>query len=103
MPEDTFEHIIEKYVEMNVCHPFMDGNGRSTHIWLDMIQKHSLGKVVNWQYVDKDQYLSAVECSPINGLELHYLLSQKLTSDTNNREVIFKGIEQRYYYEGYEK
>lgn len=103
MPEDTFEHIIEKYVEMNVCHPFMEGNGRSTRIWLDMIQKHSLGKVVNWQYADKDQYLSAVERSPINGLELRYLLSQKLTSDTNNREVIFKGIEQSYYYEGYEK
>lgn len=103
MPEDTFEHIIEKYVEMNVCYPFMEGNGRSTRIWLDMIQKHSLGKVVNWQYVDKDQYLSAVERSPINGLELRYLLSQKLTSDTNNREVIFKGIEQSYYYEGYEK
>ena len=103
MPEDTFEHNIEKYDEMNVCHPFMEGNGRSTRIWLDMIQKHSLGKVVNWQYVYKNQYLSAVERSPINGLELRYLLSQKLTSDTNNREVIFKGIEQSYYYEGYEK
>lgn len=102
MPEDTFEHIIEKYVEMNVCHPFMDGNGRSTRIWLDMIQKRSLGKVVNWQYVDKDQYLSAMERSPINDLELRYLLSQNLTSDTESREVIFKGIEQSYYYEGYE-
>ena len=103
MPEDTFEHIIEKYVEMNVCHPFMEGNGRSTRIWLDMILKRSLGKVVNWQYVDKDQYLSAMERSPINDLELRYLLSQNLTSDTDNREVIFKGIEQSYYYEGYEK
>ena len=103
MPEDTFEHIIEKYVEMNVCHPFMEGNGRSTRIWLDMILKRSLGKVVNWQYVDKDQYLSAMERSPINDLELRYLLSQNLTSDTENREVIFKGIEQSYYYEGYEK
>lgn len=103
MPEDTFEHIIEKYVEMNVCHPFMEGNGRSTRIWLDMILKRSLGKVVNWQYVDKDQYLSAMERSPINDLELRYLLSQNLTSDTDSREVIFKGIEQSYYYEGYEK
>ena len=74
MPEDTFEHIIEKYVEMNVCHPFMEGNGRSTRIWLDMMLKRSLGKVVNWQYVDKDQYLSAMERSPINDLELRYLL-----------------------------
>ena len=103
MPEDTFEHIIEKYVEMNVCHPFMEGNGRSTRIWLDMMLKRSLGKVVNWQYVDKDQYLSAMERSPINDLELRFLLSQNLTSDTENREVIFKGIEQSYYYEGYEK
>ena len=103
MPEDTFEHIIEKYVEMNVCHPFMEGNGRSTRIWLDMMLKRSLGKVVNWQYVDKDQYLSAMERSPINDLELRYLLSQNLTSDTENCEVIFKGIEQSYYYEGYEK
>lgn len=103
MPEDTFEHIIEKYVEMNVCHPFMEGNGRSTRIWLDMMLKRSLGKVVNWQYVDKDQYLSAMERSPINNLELRYLLCQNLTSDTDNRDVIFKGIEQSYYYEGYEK
>ena len=103
MPEDTFEHIIEKYVEMNVCHPFMEGNGRSTRIWLDMMLKRALGKVVNWQYVDKDQYLSAMERSPINDLELRYLLSQNLTSDTENREVIFKRIEQSYYYEGKKK
>jgi len=103
MPEDTFEHIIEKYVEMNVCHPFMEGNGRSARIWLDMMLKRSLGKVVDWRYVDKDQYLSAMERSPINDLEIRYLLSQNLTSDTENREVIFKGIEQSYYYEGYEK
>ena len=102
MPEDTFEHIIEKYVEMNVCHPFMEGNGRSTRIWLDMMLKRALGKVVNWQYVDKDQYLSAMERSPINDLELRHLLSQNLTSDTDNREIIFKGIKQSYYYEGYE-
>ena len=103
MPEDSFEHIIEKYVEMNVCHPFMEGNGRATRIWLDMMLKRALGKVVNWQYVDKDQYLSAMERSPINDLELRFLLSQNLTSDIETREVIFKGIEQSYYYEGYEK
>lgn len=103
MPEDTFEHIIEKYVEMNVCHPFMEGNGRATRIWLDMMLKRSLGKVVNWQYVDKDQYLQAMERSPINDLEIRYLLSQNLTSDTEDREVIIKGIEQSYWYEGYEK
>lgn len=103
MPEDTFEHIIEKYVEMNVCHPFLEGNGRSARIWLDMMLKRSLGKVVNWQFVDKDQYLSAMERSPINNLEIRYLLGQNLTSDTENREIIFKGIEQSYYYEGYEK
>ncbi len=103
MPEDTFEHIIEKYVEMNVCHPFMEGNGRSTRIWLDMMLKRSLGKVVNWQNVDKGQYLSAMERSPINDLELRFLLAQNLTSYTDDREVIFKGIEQSYYYEGYEK
>lgn len=103
MPEDSFEHIIEKYVEMNVCHPFMEGNGRATRIWLDMMLKRTLGKVVNWQFVDKDQYLSAMERSPINDLEIRFLLSQNLTADTENREVIIKGIEQSYYYEGYEK
>lgn len=103
LPEDTFEHIIEKYVEMNVCHPFVEGNGRSTRIWLDMMLKRSLGKVVNWQYVDKDRYLSTMERSPINDLELRYLLSQNLTSDIENHEVMFNGIEQSYYYEGYEK
>lgn len=103
MPEDTFEHIIEKYVEMNVCHPFMEGNGRATRIWLDRMLKRTLGKVVNWQNVDKTQYLSAMERSPINDLEIRFLLSQHLTADTESREVIFKGIEQSYYYEGYEK
>lgn len=103
MPEETFEHIIEKYVEMNVCHPFLEGNGRSTRIWLDMMLKRSLGKVVDWQHIDKDDYLQAMERSPINDLEIRYLLSQHLTSDIDNREVIMKGIEQSYYYEGYEK
>lgn len=103
MPEDTYERIIEKYVEMNVCHPFMEGNGRATRIWLDMMLKRTLGKVVNWQYVDKDQYLSAMERSPINDLEIRFLLGEHLTAETESREVIFKGIEQSYYYEGYGK
>ena len=81
----------------------MEGNGRATRIWLDMMLKRALGKVVNWQFVDKDQYLSSMERSPINDLEIRFLLSQNLTEDTENREVIIKGIEQSYYYEGYEK
>ena len=103
MPENTFEEIIAKYVEMNIAHPFMEGNGRATRIWLDMILKKNLGKVVNWQNVDKDLYLQAMERSPVNDLELRFLLKENLTSDVDNREVIFKGIEQSYYYEGYEK
>ena len=103
MPESTYEEIIAKYVEMNVAHPFMEGNGRSTRIWSDMILKKNLGKVVNWQNVDKDLYLQAMERSPVNDLELRFLLKENLTSDVDNREVIFKGIEQSYYYEGYEK
>lgn len=103
MPENTFEQIIEKYVEMNIAHPFMEGNGRSTRIWLDMMLKKNLGKVVNWQNVDKTLYLQAMERSPINDLEIRFLLQMNLTDDVNNREMIFKGIEQSYYYEGYEK
>ena len=102
MPEDTFEDIIKKYVEMNVAHPFMEGNGRSTRIWLDMILKKNLKKVVDWQKVDKDLYLQAMERSPINDLELRFLLQAALTDKINDREIIFKGIEQSYYYEGYE-
>ena len=102
MPEDTFEDIIKKYVEMNVAHPFMEGNGRSTRIWLDMILKKNLKKVVDWQKVDKDLYLQAMERSPINDLELRFLLQATLTDKINDREIIFKGIEQSYYYEGYE-
>ena len=98
-----FAEIIAKYVEMNIAHPFMEGNGRATRIWLDMILKKNLGKVVNWQNVDKDLYLQAMERSPINDLELRFLLKENLTSDVDNRDVIFKGIEQSYYYEGYEK
>ena len=101
MPENTLEEIIAKYVEMNIAHPFMEGNGRATRIWLDMILKKNLGKVVNWQTVDKDLYLQAMERSPINDLELRVLLQPALTDKVNDREVIFKGIEQSYYYEGY--
>ena len=103
MPESTFEEIIAKYVEMNIAHPFMEGNGRATRIWLDMILKKNLGKVVDWQTVDKDLYLQAMERSPINDLELRVLLQPALTDKVNDREVIFKGIEQSYYYEGYSK
>lgn len=103
MPDTTFEEIIAKYVEMNIAHPFMEGNGRSARIWLDMILKNRLGKVVNWQTVDKDLYLQAMERSPINDLELRFLLQPALTDRIDDREVIFKGIEQSYYYEGYSR
>ncbi len=103
MPESTFEEIIAKYVEMNIAHPFMEGNGRATRIWLDMMLKKNLGKVVDWQTVNKDLYLQAMERSPINDLELRVLLQPALTDKVNDREVIFKGIEQSYYYEGYSK
>lgn len=99
MPENTFEEIVEKYVEMNIAHPFMEGNGRSTRIWLDMILKKNLGKVVDWQKIDKHKYLQAMERSPINDLELRALLAPNLTEDVDNREMIFKGIEQSYFYE----
>ena len=103
MPENTFEEIIAKYVEMNVAHPFMESNGRSTRIWLDMILKKNLGMVVEWANIDKEQYLQAMERSPINDLELRFLIQPNLTDKVDDREVIFKGIEQSYYYEGYEK
>lgn len=102
MPETTFEGIVAKYVEMNIAHPFMEGNGRSMRIWLDMILKKQLRKVVDWQNVDKVLYLQAMERSPINDLELRMLLHQGLTNQIDDREVIFKGITQSYYYEGYE-
>lgn len=103
MPEHTFEEIIAKYVEMNVAHPFMEGNGRSTRIWLDMMLKKNLGMVVDWANIDKTQYLQAMERSPINDLELRFLIQPNLTDKVNDLEVIFKGIEQSYYYEGHEK
>jgi cell filamentation protein len=102
MPETTFEEIIAKYVEMNIAHSFMEGNGRSTRIWLDMMLKKRLKRVIDWQKVDKSLYLQAMERSPINDLELRTLLHQALTDQVDDREIIFKGITQSYYYEGYE-
>lgn len=102
MPESSFDEIIAKYVEMNIAHPFMEGNGRTTRIWLDMMLKKNLGKVVDWQNVDKVLYLQTMERSPINDLELRTLLHQGLTDKVTDREVIFNGINQSYYYEGYE-
>ncbi len=103
MPEMTFEEIIAKYVEMNIAHPFREGNGRATRIWLDMMLKKNLGRVVDWQRIDRDAYLQAMERSPVNDLELRALVQPNLTDKINDREVIFKGIEQSYYYEGYRK
>jgi len=103
MSEESFEDIIAKYVEMNIAHPFMEGNGRTMRIWLDMMLKAKLKRVVNWQFVDKTLYLQSMERSPINDLELRFLLSQHLTDEIDNREIIFKGIEQSYFYEGYLK
>jgi cell filamentation protein len=103
MPKNTFEEIIAKYVEMNIAHPFMEGNGRTMRIWLDMLLKKELKKVVNWQFIDKESYMQAMERSPISDLEIRTLLSSNLTDEINNKDVIFKGIEQSYYYEGYKK
>ena len=99
MPEDTYESIIEKYAEMNVAHPFLEGNGRSTRIWLDLILKRSLGKCIDWAQVDKNNYFEAIVRSHVNALELRELLRPALTAKINDREVFMKGIEQSYYYE----
>lgn len=101
MPQSTFDEIIKKYVEMNVAHPFREGNGRSTRIWLDLILKKELNKVVNWRRVDKNDYLLAMERSPIKDLEIKVLLKDALTDDINDREVFMKGIDASYSYEGY--
>lgn len=101
MPQDTFEQIIVKYVEMNVAHPFREGNGRSTRIWLDMILKKELGRVVDWSRVDKEDYLLAMERSPIRSLELKALLQEALTEKVDDRQVYMKGIDASYRYEGY--
>lgn len=102
MPENSFENIVEKYVEMNIAHPFLEVNGRMMRIWLDMMFRKNLQRVVNWQNIDKNLYFQAMERSPVNSLEIRFLLEKNLTNDTENCEIIFKGIEQSYYYEGYE-
>lgn len=101
MPQSTFDEIIEKYVEMNVAHPFREGNGRSTRIWLDLILKNNIKKVVDWSQVDKNDYLMAMERSPIKDLEIKHLLKYALTDHIYDRDVYMKGIDASYYYEGY--
>ena len=101
MPQSTFDEIIEKYVEMNIAHPFREGNGRSTRIWLDHILKTEIGRVVDWSKVDKEDYLLAMERSPIKDVEIKVLLKAALTDEINSREVYMKGIDHSYYYEGY--
>lgn len=101
MPQSDFDEIIEKYVEMNIAHPFREGNGRSTRIWLDHILKHEIGKVVNWSLVDKEDYLLAMERSPIRDIEIKHVLKAAMTDQTDSREVFMKGIDYSYYYEGY--
>lgn len=101
MPQSTFDEIVEKYVEMNIAHPFREGNGRSTRIWLDCILKKEIGKVVDWSQVDKEDYLLAMERSPIRNIEIKHVLKNALTDRINDREVFMKGIDHSYYYEGY--
>lgn len=101
MPQATYEEIIEKYVEMNIAHPFREGNGRSTRIWLDLMLKSGIGKVVDWSRVDKEDYLLAMERSPIKDTEIKVLLGAALTDAVHSREVYMKGIDHSYYYEGY--
>lgn len=101
MPQATFDEIIEKYVEMNIAHPFREGNGRSTRIWLDLMLKAELGKVIDWSKVDKEDYLLAMERSPVRDIEIKYILKAALTDQTTDREVYLKGIDNSYYYEGY--
>ena len=101
MPQSTFDEIVEKYVEMNIAHPFREGNGRSTRIWLDLIFKAELGKVVDWSKVDKEDYLLAMERSPVRDIEIKHVLKAALTDEIDSREVYMKGIDHSYYYEGY--
>lgn len=101
MPQSTFDEIVEKYVEMNIAHPFREGNGRSTRIWLDLILKKELNMVIDWSAVDKEDYLLAMERSPIKDIEIKFILKQALTDKINDREVYMKGIDYSYYYEGY--
>ena len=101
MPQSTFEEIVEKYVEMNVAHPFREGNGRSMRIWLDCMLKKSLGMVVDWNRVDKEDYLLAMERSPVRDTEIKHVLRDALTAQVNDREIYMKGLDQSYHYEGY--
>ena len=101
MPHSTFDEIVEKYVEMNVAHPFREGNGRSTRIWLDLMLKKEIGYVVDWSKVNKEDYLLAMERSPIKDIEIKFLLKNALTDNVNDREIYMKGIDHSYYYEGY--
>ena len=101
MPQLNFDEIVEKYVEMNIAHPFREGNGRSTRIWLDRILKNEIGKVVDWSKVDKEDYILAMERSPIKDIEIKHLLKSALTDEIDSREVYMKGIDHSYYYEGY--
>ena len=101
MPQSTFDEIVEKYVEMNVAHPFREGNGRSTRIWLDLMLKKEIGYVVDWSKVNKEDYLLAMERSPIKDIEIKFLLKNALTDNVNDREIYMKGIDHSYYYEGY--
>lgn len=101
MPQSTFDEIIEKYVEMNIAHPFREGNGRSTRIWLDLMLKKELGLVIDWSLVDKDDYLAAMERSPVKDIEIKHILRQALTDKVDDRKIYMKGIDHSYYYEGY--
>ena len=101
MPQSTLDEIIEKYVEMNIAHPFREGNGRSGRIWLDLMLKKEIGKVIDWSSVDKDDYLLAMQRSPIRDIEIKYVLKNALTNEINNRDMYMKGIDTSYYYEGY--
>ena len=101
MPQSTFDEIVEKYVEMNIAHPFREGNGRSTRIWLDLMLKKGIGKVVDWSGIDKEDYLLAMERSPIRDIEIKHLLRAALTDQINDRQIYMKGIDHSYYYEGY--
>ena len=101
MPQNTFDEIVEKYVEMNIVHPFREGNGRSMRIWLDMMLKKQIGQVVDWSKIEKEDYLMAMERSPIKDIEIKYILNAALTDQINDREIYMKGIDHSYYYEGY--
>ena len=101
MPQSTFDEIVEKYVEMNIAHPIREGNGRSMRIWLDCMLKKEIGQVVDWSRVDKEDYLLAMERSPVRDIEIKHVLKQALTQDVNSREIYMKGIDHSYYYEGY--